>query len=267
MLDLIRQGRVHQKPMEKSTDEFDPLIIAAETGRRILEAGGETYRAEDVIVRLCKAWGFTDAEAFATPTGLMASLVDRDNRSRAVVRRITRRVVDLHRISRLDTLVRIAEHEHLDVETVQKRLLEIDGEKPYSTAMILFAAALSSSLFTLLFQGSLPDAIGAFFVGLGIKTFAYLLQRWHFPDFITTIIGGAIAALLSIITLRIGITEHLDKTIIGSIMLLVPGLATVNAIRDTIAGDLVAGIARLTDAVITAAALAIGAGAVFSLLR
>lgn len=50
-------------------------------------------------------------------------------------------------------------------------------------------------------------------------------------------------------------------------MLLVPGLATVNAIRDTIAGDLVAGIARLTDAVITAAALAIGAGAVFSLLR
>jgi len=39
--------------MEKITEELDPLIIAAETGRRILEAGGETYRAEDVIVRLC----------------------------------------------------------------------------------------------------------------------------------------------------------------------------------------------------------------------
>ena len=267
MLDLIRQGRVHQKPMEKTLHDLDPLIIAAETGRRILEAGGETYRAEDAIVRLCKAWGYTDAEAFATPTGIMASIVDRDNRSRAVVRRITRRVVDLHRISRIDTLVRMAEQERLSVHAVESRLIEIDREKAYSTAITLLAAALSSSFFTLLFHGSLRDAIGAFVVGLGIKTFAFLLQQWHFPDFITTIIGGAIAALLSIITLRIGIIEHLDKTIIGSIMLLVPGLATVNAIRDTIAGDLVAGIARLADAFITAAALAIGAGTVFSLLR
>lgn len=267
MLDLIRQGGVHQKSMENSEEPLDPLIVAAETGRRILEAGGETYRAEDVIVRLCRAWGYGDAEAFATPTGIMASLVDRDNMSRAVVRRITRRVVDLHRISRLDTLVRLTEERHLDCKEVRQRLLEIDEEKPYRTVFILFAAAMSAFFFTLLFHGSLFDALGAFFVGLGIKTFAYLLQRWHFPDFITTIIGGAIAALLSILTVELGITEHLDKTIIGSIMLLVPGLATVNAIRDTIAGDLVAGIARLTDAVITAAALAIGAGAIFSLIR
>ncbi|AEJ19357.1 threonine/serine exporter family protein [Gracilinema caldarium] len=253
--------------MENAHQELDPLIIAAETGRRILEAGGETYRAEDAIVRLCKAWGYTDVEAFATPTGIMASIVDRDNRSRAVVRRITRRVVDLHRISRLDMLVSITEQEGLSVNAAEARLIEIDREKPYATLITLLAAALSASLFTLLFHGSLRDAIGAFIVGLGIKTFAYMLQRWHFPDFITTIIGGAIAALLSIITLRICIVEHMDKTIIGSIMLLVPGLATVNAIRDTIAGDLVAGIARLTDAFITAAALAIGAGTVFSLLR
>lgn len=267
MLDLIRQDKVHQKSMENACDTLDPLIIAAETGRRILEAGGETYRAEDVIVRLCKVWGFRDAEAFATPTGIMASILDKNNQSRAVVRRITRRVVDLHRISRLDTLVRIAEQEQLNVEELQKRLLEIDEERPYSIAITLLAAALCASCFTLLFQGSLSDAIGAFFVGLGIKSFAYLLNRWHFPDFITTIFGGAVAAFFTLITLRIGIIEHMDKTIIGSIMLLVPGLATVNAIRDTIAGDLVAGIARLSDAIITAAALAIGAGAVFSLLR
>lgn len=53
MLDPIRQGRVHRSSMEKIQDAHDPLIITAETGRPILEAGGETYRAEDVIVRLC----------------------------------------------------------------------------------------------------------------------------------------------------------------------------------------------------------------------
>jgi uncharacterized membrane protein YjjB (DUF3815 family) len=43
-------------------------------------------------------------------------------------------------------------------------------------------------------------------------------------------------------------------------MLLVPGIPIVNAIRDTIAGDLVAGLARGADAAITAAAVSIGTG-------
>jgi len=48
--------------------------------------------------------------------------------------------------------------------------------------------------------------------------------------------------------------------IIGAIMLLVPGVTIVNAIRDTIAGDLVAGIARGADAFSSAAGISVGVG-------
>lgn len=41
-------------------------------------------------------------------------------------------------------------------------------------------------------------------------------------------------------------------------MLVVPGIAIVNAIRDIIAGDLVSGNARLTEACMIAAGLSIG---------
>jgi uncharacterized membrane protein YjjP (DUF1212 family) len=43
-------------------------------------------------------------------------------------------------------------------------------------------------------------------------------------------------------------------------MLLIPGITMVNAIRDTISGDLVAGISRTVEALIVALAIAIGTG-------
>lgn len=45
-------------------------------------------------------------------------------------------------------------------------------------------------------------------------------------------------------------------------MLLVPGLAITNAIRDTISGDLVSGISRAVEAFLIAIAIAAGTGIV-----
>ncbi len=50
-------------------------------------------------------------------------------------------------------------------------------------------------------------------------------------------------------------------------MLLVPGVAITNAIRDSIAGDLVAGIARGADAFIAAGAISAGAGGTFAMWK
>ena len=49
-------------------------------------------------------------------------------------------------------------------------------------------------------------------------------------------------------------------------MLLVPGLAITNAIRDTVAGDYLSGLSRGTEAFLTALAIAIGAGFMVSIL-
>ena len=45
-------------------------------------------------------------------------------------------------------------------------------------------------------------------------------------------------------------------------MPLLPGLAMTNAIRDTIRGDLISGIARATEALLVASSLAAGVGVV-----
>ncbi len=246
----------------------DPLALAAETGRRVLEAGGETYRAEATVVALCRAWDLADAECFATPTGLMAS-ASRAARpgegadsatSRAVVRRVSQRVVDLRRIARIAEEVAKAEHSRASPEDFRAILDALVAEKPYRFAATLAAAGACAAFFTLLFGGVLRDAAAAFLVGAGVKAAAAAVAGRRFPDFIVNLVGGIAAAAMASISVSAGLAVNLDKTVIGSIMLLVPGLATVNAIRDTIAGDLVAGVSRLADAFMAAAAISLGAG-------
>ncbi len=48
-------------------------------------------------------------------------------------------------------------------------------------------------------------------------------------------------------------------------MLLVPGLVITNAIRDTIAGDLLSGLSRTLEAIMIAGAIAIGAAFSFKI--
>jgi len=246
-------------------NDTDPLALAADAGRMVLEAGGETYRAESTFVRLCRSWSVRDAECFATPTGLIASGAGQDNQSRAVVRRIIKRSVDLRRIARIAEETTKVERLGTEPEAFSRILSALREERPYPLPAILIAAGASATFFTLLFGGSVRDAVAAFFVGVGIKAVSSAASSNRFPDFIVNILGGATAAALSSAAIMFGLADNLDKTVIGSIMQLVPGLATVNAIRDTIAGDLVAGVARLTEAIMAAAAISMGAGFALSI--
>ena len=87
------------------------------------------------------------------------------------------------------------------------------------------------------------------------------------PDFVTNLAAGAIATILCLAARLLGLATSADATVIGVLMLLVPGIAVTNAIRDTIAGDLVAGVARGADAFMSAAAISVGAGAAYQLWR
>ena len=53
--------------------------------------------------------------------------------------------------------------------------------------------------------------------------------------------------------------------VMGCIMLFVPGVAITNSIRDFLSGDMLSGLARLTEAFLIGISLAAGAGVVIKL--
>ena len=62
----------------------------------------------------------------------------------------------------------------------------------------------------------------------------------------------------AIALVRWGLGQDANKILIGNIMLLIPGIALTNSLRDLISGDIMTGILRFLDAVLVAAAIAAG---------
>lgn len=234
--------------------------IAVEAGRIILENGGETYRVEDTIIRICTVLGVKHADSFVTPTGIMMSVIDKDGRTTSIVRRIRTRTVDLEKVCRVNEFSRnICKYSNSEKELIQL-LKEIDATERYSLSSTLFFSSLAAGFFTLLFGGGVTDFFPAFFAGLLIKFISIKFSNAGINDFFINIVGGAAASIAALLLSRLGLVDSVDKVIIGSIMLLVPGLAITNAIRDTIAGDLVAGLTRATEAFLVAVGIAVGSG-------
>ena len=64
--------------------------------------------------------------------------------------------------------------------------------------------------------------------------------------------------LSSILIYSTGLPVLQDKIVIGSIMILVPGIAFTTSIRDIYNGDYLSGTIHLIDALLTAACIAAG---------
>ncbi|MEG2353862.1 MAG: threonine/serine exporter family protein [Clostridium sp.] len=243
----------------------DIMHLAARMGKMVLENGGETYRVEQTINIVCRAYGFSNSESFVTPTGIMISITGEEHRTKSLIKRINSRTVNLTKISKVNDLSRRVVYETLSVKEVNSLLDVIDGSKIYSDRTINIFTALGSSCFCLLFGGSIQDSIITFFIGLVMSNAAKILGNLDVNSFFINIVGGIIAASLALTCVKFGLAIQEDKIVIGSIMMLLPGIAITNAIRDTISGDLVSGISRTIEALFSALAIAIGTGSVFNI--
>ena len=245
----------------------DLLLFSADAARIMLESGGETYRAEDLAMGILHSQGGMEAECFATSTGLMLSFTGSDGRVRSVVRRIKKRGMNLERVSLLDSMVKDLLLDRIDILEATRIMDSLERMKDRPVPLKMLASSAGAGFFTLLFGGNGIDALAAAGIGAGIALLNSAIIKLHLPDFLLSLAGGALAAGASLAFKGLGAPISTDIVIIGVIMLLVPGVAITNAIRDTIAGDLVAGLARGADAFITAAAISAGAGGMFALWR
>ena len=63
------------------------LNFASNAGKIMLQSGGETYRVEETITRICQSFSVDDVDVFASPTAVMVSII-MDGKIYSVVKRI-----------------------------------------------------------------------------------------------------------------------------------------------------------------------------------
>ncbi|QEK21427.1 hypothetical protein KGNDJEFE_01915 [Peptacetobacter hiranonis] len=71
-------------------------------------------------------------------------------------------------------------------------------------------------------------------------------------------IGAAIIPTIAILLVKFRFIYTIDKVIMGSIMLLVPGLPLTNAIRDILDGELLSGAMKIEEVLLIGIAVTIG---------
>ncbi len=251
---------------KQPTDEYQKLLNAAlDLGHLLLENGAEIYRVEDSIQHVLYAYGAKHVDVFAVTNNITATITLANDVSYTRLRRVYSRTTNFQVVEALNDLSRYVCANRPPAEEFERRIKEIRRIPRYSEPVMTAGFAGVSFGFALLFGGTLPDALVALFAGAVVRVIVWLLERLHTNSFFINSFASFMVTLIAIYAVRYGIAQNSDMIIIGTLMTLVPGVAITNAMRDVIAGDLMAGTMKAVEALLVALALAIGTGIVLIL--
>lgn len=237
------------------------LETALLAGEILLSSGAETYRVEDTMGHILKTAKLETIEAFALMTGIVATLNDPSmEQPLTLVKTVNARSTNMNNIIRVNAVSRNYCSGKLTLEEAYEQLKCVK-EKLYTRATFNVATAFVAMGFAMMLGGSIIDVLTTMVMGFWlalcimvakIKKIDVLLQ-----DFVSCA-GIAFFTMAAKAYLLPGL--DIDIVIVSSLMPIVPGVAITNAIRDTLQGDYLSGCARILEAFMKAASVAIGIG-------
>lgn len=247
---------------EVNCDYQKLLNTATDVGHFLLENGAEIYRVEESIQHILYAYGVKHVDVFAIPSYIAVTITTHEDECYTRLRRILVRGTNYTIVNQLNNLCREICQTKPSMDEIHQKLKQIRQSKRYSYWQIVGAYAVVAASFALFFGGTLRDAVIAGISGAILRIVVQYMEKFHTNVFFINLTNSAMVTFIAIMTVHFQLGDNVDKIIIATLMNLVPGVAITNAIRDFIAGDLLAGTVRAIEALMIALALALGTGAV-----
>ena len=231
--------------------------LMLDVGERMLVAGAEVSRIEDMLQRLGHAYGILHTNVFVITSSISVTLELADGQLVTHTRRINIHTGNnLESRERIGRLIKQVCEGNLSMEQLWSELAELDKvkENPFEYP----GSMLGAAGFTVFFGGNIKDAIVSAAFGIFICFFQKKLSVWCLNQVVFNLTISFLSGIgICLITQEIpGFAA--DKIMIGDIMLLIPGLTVTSAMRDMIVGDTISGLLRLIESIWWAGALACG---------
>ena len=245
-------------PLENDS-KTEALAAALNLGERLLICGGEPYRVEDTIRRICEAYGAERVGVFTITSTILVTAYFPGQGSITSSRRVARGISnDYEMLSRLNELSRKACNEPMTAAELQSRLDELEEGCPHYPLWFIMATwAVIAGAFCVFFGGSYADCIVSAIIGAVLKLFSVLFsEKLDIPPFFSTIALSLIGGLLSRLFVTAGFEINIYVVNVGVVMLLIPGIILTNSIRDLALGDFISGLLRFMEALLLSIAIA-----------
>ncbi len=243
---------------QKQLIEYKSVLAqAVEIGKYLLASGAEVSRVENTIERIMYAYGALEVNAFVVQAFILASVRLCDGTECIRARRVANAGTDLGRLERLNSLARQVCEQTPPAAQVSRELKDILAfePNPWLTCLGYF---LSVSTMAVFFGGTIMDSIAAGVISLVMFFSDRYLRKSNYNVFVYTLLSSLMAGWLAVLFVRFGFGDHVDKIMIGDIMILIPGLALCNAMKDILHKDHLTGMSRFVEALATTLFIAFG---------
>lgn len=242
------------------------MELVSRIGCHIAMGGAETYRVEESVNRILTAYG-VESRVYSVPNSLIITVIVPGQPPMTQLCRMERKGNDLDAVEQYSNLGRRICAQTPDLETAMAWVLETEKQrKKYKLPILLLGYMLVAWGFSVFFGGSWMDSLCAIACGLLLGVAEHFMGKLKTNIFFQKIVAAFIMAVLAYSISAFGVIPNVDSAVIGTLMLLVPGLLFTNAMRDIIFGDTNSGINRVVEALLIAVAVALGTAAAWNLV-
>ena len=154
-----------KKELMSEIDTKRVINLAMEAGRMLLKNGGEIFRVEETMMRICRRFGVKYVELFTLSHGLFICAGTDKEKLYTKVKQVPLSSTHLGIVAEVNDLSREIAAGHVGIEEAIKKLKKIDKMPVKRIPYQIAAAGLSAGGLGYLLGGTAMEAFVAFFVG------------------------------------------------------------------------------------------------------
>lgn len=245
-------------PAESTVDpQVDVASFLVRLARALHTYGTPSHRTEQALVKIAERLGVR-GQFLVTPTSILAAIGDEEGQILRLSR-IDSGETDLQKLTRVHQVIRDISEGSLTVRAARKILEEIETSPPaYGRLLAGLAFTAASATAARFFDGGQLEILGAGAAGALVGLVNLVGGASERVSRLLPAISGMLSAIVAGVFAS-ATDAFAPIVMLGSLIVLVPGLTLTVAMNELALGHVVSGSARLTGATVTFLQLGFGA--------
>lgn len=245
----------------------EDLDAVSEAGKILMESGAEIYRIEETMKHMAASLKIKQFNAYVVNRGIIVSGTNCKGDREARVTSVPETEINLSKIEAVNSLSREIENkDNVSAFEIFNELNRIDNLADPPLLNILMAYFIGAGCFSYAIGSTVRDSLSSAVIGFIMALILQWVSGYIKTKVLLAIIGSSIVTLSANLLCLAGIGQHRSLIILGALMLIIPGAAFTNSVREFSQNNHTTGLTLLMSALLTCISISFGVALTIDLL-